>query len=85
MKKVPDLTLVKSESPISSVLVIDSVEGTITLTHPDGSEVVHKLPVIEKVVTKPLCNVGVSAQATYNMGNYESMKVSVSLHVPAEL
>lgn len=74
----------KIKTPCDGTIVIDTVLGTITIIHADGSEVVKKLPVKEVVVTKAMCNVGVSAKATYNLGNYESMQVSAMLNVPAE-
>jgi hypothetical protein len=65
-------------------LIIDAVKGIITIIHADGSETTKELPVKEVVVNKPLCNVGVSAQFTKNMGNYQSARVSVSLNIPSE-
>jgi len=74
----------KIKTPSDGTLVIDTVLGTITIIHADGSEVVKQLPVKEVVVAKPMCNVGVSAKATYNLGNYESMQVSAMINIPAE-
>lgn len=74
----------KIKTPCDGTLVIDTVQGTITIIHADGSEVVKKLPVKEVAVTKSMCNVGVSAKATYNLGNYESMQVSAMINIPAD-
>ena len=74
----------KLETPCGGTLFVDTVMGTITIVHADGSEVVKQLPVKEVLVNKPMCNVGVSAKATYNLGNYESMQVSAMINIPAE-
>lgn len=34
--------------------------------------------------TPPLCNVGVEASSTINMGDFNSIRVGVSLHIPCE-
>ena len=36
------------------------------------------------ISSKPLCNVGVNAKQTVNMGNYNSISVGVSINVPCE-
>jgi hypothetical protein len=35
-----------------------------------------------KLLEGPTCNVGVDASFTKNLGNYESMRIGVSLHIP---
>lgn len=36
------------------------------------------------ISSHPLCNVGVNAKSTINMGNYESIAIGVSINVPCE-
>ena len=64
---------------------IDIAKGVISVKHADGSETITEIPVKEQVITKPMANVGYSAQITKSMGNYESAKVSVSLHLPTDI
>ena len=41
---------------------------------------------LEDVVsTEPLANIGVSAARTFNLGNYNSAKIQVSLHYPTTI
>jgi hypothetical protein len=35
-----------------------------------------------KILEGPTCNVGVDASFTKNLGNYESLRLGVSLHLP---
>jgi hypothetical protein len=46
------------------------------------SETSEQEVVSEKGYVEPTANVGFSAKATRNLGNFESMQVSVSLHMP---
>ncbi len=68
-----------------NTVVVDVSKGLITVKHADGSETTQEVVVKEQVITKPIANVGYSAQITKNMGNYESAKISVSLYVPTEI
>lgn len=77
-KKAPKKT------PSGGTFEVDTVKGIVTIKHADGSETIEELPVKEVLVTKKLLNVGMSAAMTFNLGNYESAKVNVSLHVPCE-
>lgn len=65
-------------------LVINPIVGTVTIKHADGSESQVEVPIKEIMVNKPMINVGMSAATTKNLGNYESAKISVSLHVPCD-
>lgn len=38
----------------------------------------------EVVSSAPLCNVGYGVKRTQNLGNYESVSVDVSIHIPCE-
>lgn len=59
------------------------VEATITTTHKDGGVVEEKEHYPTPAVLEgPPVVVGVNVGITRNLGNYESIKVSVSLSVP---
>ena len=57
--------------------------GTTTIQHPDGSIENQQEVVAEKVQTEPLCTVSVNASRTFNLGDFNSLKVGVLLSVPA--
>lgn len=67
-----------------------SVQAEVKTQHPDGSVVEEKIPVAgdipqaEGIIDEPSANVGVSVGLTKNLGNYESLKVTVSLYVPCK-
>lgn len=65
-------------------LVISPIMGKVAIKHADGSETEVDVPIKEILVNKPMINVGMSAAMTHNLGNYQSAKISVSLHVPCE-
>lgn len=47
------------------------------------AEAMHQEEVGEpKTLEGPTCNVGVDASFTKNLGNYESLRIGVSLHLP---
>lgn len=56
--------------------------GTVTKEHKDGSVEQSKEEVAEIISDKPMANVGVSIGLTRNLGNYESIKFTVSLYLP---
>jgi len=59
--------------------------GTVETQHPDGSVETQTEAVGDSVVVEePMCNVGMSAGRTFNLGEFNSLKVQVSLHVPAK-
>lgn len=51
-------------------------------TYPDGSVAESTEVLDEPVYTQPTCNAGMSIGVTRNVGNYESVKIQVSLHAP---
>ncbi|NOQ30171.1 MAG: hypothetical protein GQ570_03515 [Helicobacteraceae bacterium] len=62
-------------------------KASIDTTMKTGSEVVSESSTEEAVgdpkgYSEPTCNVGVSVGVTRNMGNYNSVKVQVSLNMP---
>lgn len=59
----------KEEIPLGSALVAD--------------ESFASSPILKSAIQRP-ANVGVMLNYTKNLGNYESLKVQVSLHLPAE-
>lgn len=58
------------------------VSGKITKFHKDGSVVEKAVPYSEPSVPDHPCVVSVMMNMTRNLGNYESLKIGVSLSVP---
>lgn len=56
--------------------------GVVSIKHKSGIEeqISEKLP--NRLFNGPTCNVGFSTATTKNLGNYENVKVSVSLNLP---
>jgi len=62
-----------------------NAEAKVSIENPHGGikeEVEEVIPMQKLDKDKGISNVGVSFGYTKNMGNYESMKIQVSLHVP---
>jgi hypothetical protein len=62
-------------------------QATVTKDHKkQGQTIAQELAQEEvgepKVLEGPTCNVGVDASFTKNMGNYESLRLGVSIHLP---
>lgn len=57
-------------------------KGEVKIKNLDGSETLEESIVSEVAYTDPTCNVGFRASATRNQGNYNSIKVEVSLFMP---
>lgn len=58
------------------------VAGKVTKTHKDGSVVEKSIPHSEPSVPEHPCVVSVMMNMTRNLGNYESLKIGVTLSVP---
>ena len=58
------------------------VQGTVEKHYSSGGSDSTSEVVGEVKTDQPTCNVGVSMSFTKNLGNYESLKVSVSLFAP---
>lgn len=56
--------------------------ATIEKQHKDGSATTEKEVVSEAVFDGPHATVGLSMGLTKNLGNYESLKITVSLYYP---
>lgn len=56
--------------------------ATVTKQHKDGSSSETHEVVKEQIFDGPAANVGVSIGLTRNLGNYESVKITVSLFMP---
>lgn len=61
-----------------------TVTGNATVIEKGKEPVEQVIPYAEVLATGHMANVGVSTTYTKNLGNYESLKVSVSLHMPCE-
>lgn len=57
-------------------------KGKVTITKTDGAATMEEIKVMEFESDTPVCNVGMSLGATMNIGNYEAMKIQVSIHIP---
>jgi len=68
---------VKGQTPTAHITTTNSSDGTTT----DEQQVVGEDILIEG----PAANVGVTCSITKNLGNYENVKVQVSLHLPCRL
>ncbi len=64
------------------------VTATTRTQHKESGDVTDETEEVEKVAESvtdhPLCNVGISMSHTKNLGDYESLRIEVSLHVPCE-
>ena len=54
----------------------------VSTTDTNGTETETEEVMAETVYDQPTCNVGFTAGCTRNMGNYNNVKVSVSLFMP---
>lgn len=61
-----------------------SGSGAVTKSNPDGSELSGQQPVGQLVSAAPMATVGVEASFTRNMGNFESVRLAVTLLMPSE-
>ncbi|UOX39968.1 hypothetical protein [Vibrio phage V-YDF132] len=80
-KKKANQTVVTSNKGVSAkleVMQVDNESGDETLVH--EKEIPVSMP--EKEFTQPTANVGYSAGITKNLGDFNSMKIQVSLHMP---
>ena len=76
--------VVTAKTDLTGNLEVNTVTGKVAVKHADGSETETSIPIKEVVISKPMVNVGMSAQHTKNLGNYESAKISISLFVPCD-
>lgn len=61
-------------------------EAEVTKEYSDGTQTSHKEPVGGPIMVKPpQANVGVSMGMTRNLGDYNSLKFSVSLFIPCDV
>jgi len=61
------------------------VIGKVTVTDEDGAEQETTEVVDEVIVDKPMANVGVKVGTTKNLGDYNSLRVDVSLFMPSDV
>ena len=68
-----------------TVIKKEQVKAKIETLDNDGNVIDTEEEVLgEVVVDKPMANVGVKLGTTKNLGNYESLRVDVSLFMPSE-
>ncbi len=58
--------------------------GKVVVTDQDGTEQETTEVVDEVIVDKPMANVGVKVGTTKNLGDYNSLRVDVSLFIPSD-
>lgn len=68
--------------PLKKKLEKKQTVSKVATTDTNGATEEKEEVVAENVYDQPTCNVGFTAGATRNMGNYNSIKVSVSLFMP---
>lgn len=56
--------------------------ATVETTHQGGATVSEKMVVSGGVYDQPTCNIGYKAGITKNLGDYESLRIDVSLNMP---
>jgi len=61
-----------------------SAKANSDITWKDGSVTSQSESPFTEVHEGPLCNVGVSAAQTINMGNYNSVRIGVDIHIPCK-
>lgn len=61
---------------------LQNAVAEIVTTHKDGSQTSETEEVATASGKGPFANVGVRASRTFNLGDYQSLKVEISLNVP---
>lgn len=61
---------------------IKSAIAEVVTQHKDGAKTVEQEEIAVASGAGPMANVGVRASRTFNMGDYNSVKIEVSLNVP---
>jgi len=59
--------------------------AVITQKAPDGAEIMKHEKLFDVMSPKPMSNVGCQASQTVNMGNFNSLKIGVSVNVPCDI
>lgn len=74
------VTILKNGQVIEKKQII----GKVSVTDEDGNEQETTEVVEEVIVDKPMANVGVKVGTTKNLGDYNSLRVDVSLFMPSD-
>ncbi len=61
---------------------VESAEGTVEITKGGLTEEKKEVVLPPSIFLEEAANVGVTLSYTKNLGNYESMKIQISLHMP---
>lgn len=75
--------IVKNKKPAPEEVQVKHSVATITKAHKDGSLEETKEVIKGQMFDGPTANVGMSIALTKNLGNYESLKITVSLSMPS--
>lgn len=70
--------------PSKQQMVSKTGKGVVSKAHPDGSKEEQQTPLGTLVSDKPMATVFVSLGMTKNLGNYESLKMTVGVTLPSE-
>ena len=73
---------VKEKLKVTGKVSKAKVSKTLKKAGQEMAETHEDVELGEIVYTQPTCNVGFAMGFTKNLGNYESMRVDVSLHIP---
>ena len=71
-----------SKKKVTKKTTTKQAKAKVEVTHPDKTQSEHEEVVHEQAFSQPTANVGVAFATTKNLGNYESLKVSVSINLP---
>lgn len=58
------------------------VDGTVTVEKTGQAPITESETIGDVASTQPMANVGYSVAMTKNLGNYESVKITASIHLP---
>jgi hypothetical protein len=83
--KIGDSVLLVENPSGKSLVNLNDIVGLIEITDKDGGNVVDVQSLGKVVSTGYTANVGMKGATTINVGNYNSVKLEVSLHMPVPL
>ena len=71
----------------AQIITMEQVKGRVEVIDSDGTVTDSEDIVVDEVVLeddKPMANVGIKLGATKNLGDFESLRVDVSLYMPSD-
>lgn len=73
------MSLAVQMKPATAAMTVQHGSSGTVVSEDANQEVLGYYP-----ATKPLCNVGVQASHTINLGNYNNLKIGVTVNIPCE-